>query len=161
MRDGRTHTGISLRKGSHTEDYLGADGKQFSVRAGPDGFTARSRDINDAGGAAKDDDGAGATRCAGVFAEAVVDVSTAGCAKKVRSDVRASGRTSLPAQTSMTGEASKSLVGGGFQWVAPARFPITQFGRQIGNGIREGRSALFPPFFSKSKISVSYVTIAV
>jgi putative heme-binding domain-containing protein len=32
MKDGRTHTGISLRKGSHSEDYLGADGKQFSVR---------------------------------------------------------------------------------------------------------------------------------
>ena len=32
MKDGRTHTGISLRKGSHSEDYLGSDGKQFSVR---------------------------------------------------------------------------------------------------------------------------------
>src|SRR4030095_11748050 len=32
MKDGRTQTGISLGKGSQTEDYLGADGKQFSVR---------------------------------------------------------------------------------------------------------------------------------
>jgi putative membrane-bound dehydrogenase-like protein len=32
LKDGRTMTGISLRKGSHTEDYLGADGKPFSVK---------------------------------------------------------------------------------------------------------------------------------
>jgi hypothetical protein len=55
----------------------------------------------------------------------------------------------------MIGEASKSLVGGGFQWVALARFPTTRFGRQIGNGIREGLSALFPVFFAKSKIAVN------
>jgi putative heme-binding domain-containing protein len=32
MKDGRTHVGVSLRKGSHSEDYLGADGKTFSVK---------------------------------------------------------------------------------------------------------------------------------
>jgi putative membrane-bound dehydrogenase-like protein len=32
FNDGRTMTGISLRKGSHSEDYLGADGKTFSVK---------------------------------------------------------------------------------------------------------------------------------
>ena len=32
MNDGRAHVGVSLRKGSHSEDYLGADGKTFSVK---------------------------------------------------------------------------------------------------------------------------------
>jgi putative heme-binding domain-containing protein len=32
MKDGTTRVGISLRKGSHSEDYLGADGKTFSVK---------------------------------------------------------------------------------------------------------------------------------
>ncbi|MEX2141944.1 MAG: PVC-type heme-binding CxxCH protein [Pirellulales bacterium] len=32
MQDGTSRVGISLRKGSHSEDYLGADGKTFSVR---------------------------------------------------------------------------------------------------------------------------------
>jgi len=32
LKDGRTMTGISLRKGSHSEDYLGADGKPFAVK---------------------------------------------------------------------------------------------------------------------------------
>jgi putative heme-binding domain-containing protein len=32
MKDGTTHVGVSLRKGSHSEDYLGADGKTFSVK---------------------------------------------------------------------------------------------------------------------------------
>jgi putative membrane-bound dehydrogenase-like protein len=32
MKDGKTHVGVSLRKGSHSEDYLGADGKTFSVK---------------------------------------------------------------------------------------------------------------------------------
>jgi putative heme-binding domain-containing protein len=32
MQDGTSRIGISLRKGSHTEDYVGADGKTFSVR---------------------------------------------------------------------------------------------------------------------------------
>jgi putative heme-binding domain-containing protein len=32
LKDGKTHVGVSLRKGSHSEDYLGADGKTFSVK---------------------------------------------------------------------------------------------------------------------------------
>jgi putative membrane-bound dehydrogenase-like protein len=32
MKDGTERIGISLRKGSHSEDYRGADGKEFSVR---------------------------------------------------------------------------------------------------------------------------------
>ncbi len=32
MQDGTSRIGISLRKGSHTEDYLGADGKTFTVK---------------------------------------------------------------------------------------------------------------------------------
>jgi putative heme-binding domain-containing protein len=32
MNNGTTHVGVSLRKGSHSEDYLGADGKTFSVK---------------------------------------------------------------------------------------------------------------------------------
>jgi putative membrane-bound dehydrogenase-like protein len=32
MQDGTTRVGISLRKGSHSEDYLGADGKTFAVK---------------------------------------------------------------------------------------------------------------------------------
>ncbi len=33
-KSGKVHTGVSLRKGSGTEDYLAADGKPFSVRLG-------------------------------------------------------------------------------------------------------------------------------
>jgi putative heme-binding domain-containing protein len=32
LKDGTERIGISLRKGSHSEDYRGADGKEFSVR---------------------------------------------------------------------------------------------------------------------------------
>lgn len=32
LTDGRTMAGISLRKGSHSEDYLGPDGKPFTVK---------------------------------------------------------------------------------------------------------------------------------
>jgi hypothetical protein len=32
MKDGTSRLGVSLRKGSHSEDYLGADGKTFSVK---------------------------------------------------------------------------------------------------------------------------------
>jgi putative heme-binding domain-containing protein len=32
LKDGTEQIGIALRKGSHSEDYLGADGKQFTVK---------------------------------------------------------------------------------------------------------------------------------